>query len=205
MKMTPYLKGGGSVIDSPWGSNQSKACDNADANTVQDYLAQFGLTFEMLLNADAAHSGRAEPLEFCVKDLMVKSGNQLSLQKHQGREEFWVVKKGVLTVVADGQRLDVNEGQAIFIPKGSVHCMNNRTAEPIEVEELQVGICREEDNVRLVDSSVPRRPTYPITTENEFKSAIKFAELQEEICQKFGTDNHPHPSLLNLSAQKNAS
>lgn len=190
MKMTPYQRGGGSVIDSPWGSNQSLDCDDANADTVQNYLAKFGLTFGTLLNANASHGGRAEPVEFCVKDLVVRPGNQLSLQKHQGREEFWVVKKGLLTVVVDGQRIDVEEGNAIFIPKGAVHCMNNRTDADVEVEELQLGICREEDNVRLLDATRDQngnpkpRATYPIVTENEFKSAQIFAKLANEIAAK---------------------
>jgi mannose-6-phosphate isomerase-like protein (cupin superfamily) len=197
LKMTPYQRGGGSVINSPWGSNQSKDCNDANANTVKDYLNQFGLTFDQLLNADSSFHTRAEPVEFCVKDLVVKPGNQLSLQHHQGREEFWIVKSGLLTVIVDGQRLDVPAGQAIFIPKGSTHCINNRTDEPVAVEELQLGICREEDNVRLLDATRDAqgnpapRATYPITTELEHKSAILFAALATEIALQMGMKADP--------------
>lgn len=203
-KMTPYKKGGGSVIDSPWGTNQSLDCDDADDKTVEIYLAQFGLSFDTLLNKDASHGGRAEPVEFCVKDLVVWPGNQLSLQKHQGREEFWIVKKGLLTVVVDGQRIDVQEGQGIFIPKGSVHCMNNRTDEDVVVEELQLGMCREEDNVRLLDATRdaqgnPKpRATYPLTTENEYLSAQIFAKLANEIAMKRKLPVDPHFNALTL-------
>ena len=121
--MTPYIHGGGSVIQSPWGSNQSIECDEATAQTVENYLGRFDITFDDLINSDAIHSGRAQPIEFCVKDLTVNPGNQLSLQVHQGREEYWIVKSGLLTVIVDGQQIDVNENQAIFIPKGAIHCM----------------------------------------------------------------------------------
>jgi len=190
MQMTPYKRGGGSIIDSPWGSNQSLDCDEADSKTVQKYLAKFGLSFDQLMNANASHGGRAEPVEYCVKDLVVWPGNQLSLQKHQGREEFWIVKSGLLTVIVDSQRIDVAAGQGIFIPKGSVHCMNNCTDENVVVEELQLGICREEDNVRLLDATRDEhgnpkpRATYPITTKNEFVSAQIFAKVATEIAIK---------------------
>jgi len=202
MKMTPYIRGGGSIIQSPWGSNQSVECDEANENTVKNYLERFNITFDDLINSDAKHSGRAQPIEFCVKHLIVNPGNQLSLQVHQGREEFWIVKSGLLTVIVDCQRIDVNENQAIFIPKGAIHCMNNRTDKDVIVEELQLGICREEDNVRFLDSTRdtagnPKpRTTYPLTTDVQYQSAVLFAELATEIALKDGLSIDPQFSYF---------
>ena len=132
-------------------------------------------------------------------------GNQLSLQRHRGREEYWVVKEGLLTVIVDGQMIDVPAGQAIFIPQGAIHCMNNRTDANVHVEELQFGICREADNVRLVDATVDAqgnpapRPTYPLTTQTEFESAKLFAALAVEIAAKRGFT--PSAQLMTLSRQ----
>lgn len=197
LKMTPYIRGGGSFIESPWGSNHSKDFDDADANTVQNYLAQFGLTFDQLLNSQSEHHNRAEPIEFCIKDLILKPGHQISLQYHQGREEYWIVKSGILTVIVDSQRLDVHAGQAIFIPKGSAHGMNNRTNDPVIVEEMQLGICREEDNIRLLDATrdaegnPASRAIYPIKTELQYKSAILYSELANEIALQRGMKLNP--------------
>lgn len=191
MAMEPYQSGGGSVIPSPWGSNRSVDAGVAEADTVEKYLAGYGLQFSQLLNPNKSAS-TAEEVEYCIKDLVVNPGNQLSLQRHRGREEYWVVKEGLLTVICDGSRVEVKAGEAIFIPKGSVHCMNNNTDAPVHVEELQFGICREKDNVRLLDATrdeagAPKpRPTYPIKTENEYKSAVLFAQLASEIAQKNG-------------------
>lgn len=199
--MTPYQLNGGSIADSPWGSNRSVDAGKADDKTLSKYLARYHLGFSQLANA-AVRVERAEPVEFCIKELVVKPGHQLSLQKHQGREEFWVVKRGLLTVIVDGQRLDIAAGQGIFIPKGAVHCMNNRTDELIEVEELQLGICREEDNVRLLDSTRDEkghpapRPTYPITTEVQYQSAILFAELAMEIALQRGLPVDPRLAVF---------
>lgn len=186
LKMEPYQSGGGSIIPSPWGSNQSVDAGQATADTVKNYLAQYQISFKSLLNPTGTTSN-AEPVEFCIKDLVVKPGNQLSLQRHRGREEYWMVKSGVLTVIVDGHQVDVTAGQGIFIPKGSTHCMNNKTNDPVHVEELQFGICREADNVRLLDATRDNagnpkpRATYPIRNEIEFKSAQLFAKLANEI------------------------
>lgn len=193
--MEKYKPGGGDTIESPWGLNWSINAGDADAHTVKDYLARFNLSFDALLNpteGDPVSEGK----EFCVKGLIVEPGNQLSLQRHRGREEYWMVKEGLLTVIVDGHQVDVPAGQAIFIPKGSVHCMNNRTDAPVHVEELQFGICREADNVRLLDATrdketgAPKpRATYPITSENEFISAQLFAQLAIEIGRRNGLSN----------------
>lgn len=196
LKMEPYKSGGGSVIPSSWGSNQSVDAGRGDVQTVFKYLEKYNLNFAGLINPTGSIS-TAEPIEFCVKDLVVNAGNQLSLQRHRGREEYWIVKSGILTVIVDGHELDVNTGEAIFIPKGSTHCMNNKTNAPVHVEELQFGICREADNVRLLDATrdefgAPKpRPTYPIRNEVEFKSAQLFAKLANEIAHLRGWTADP--------------
>ncbi len=191
LKMAPYQSGGGSVIESPWGSNRSIDAGAGTSDTIPNYLKSHGMNFAGLLNPLGVRSS-AEPLEFCIKDLVVNPGNQLSLQRHRGREEYWIVKSGLLTVIVDGHQIDVTEGQGIFIPLGSTHCMNNKTDKPVHVEELQFGICREADNVRLLDATRddagnPKpRPTYPIRNEVEFRSAQLFARLAADIARTRG-------------------
>lgn len=205
LKMTPYQSGGGSIIPSPWGSNQSIDAGVGDTQTVLKYLEKYNLNFVGLINPTGSPS-TAEPVEFCIKDLVVNAGNQLSLQRHRGREEYWIVKAGILTVIVDGHQLDVNAGEAIFIPKGSTHCMNNKTNAQVHVEELQFGICREADNVRLLDATrdefgAPKpRPTYPIRNEVEFKSAQLFAKLANEIALIRGWTADPQFKLF-MTAQ----
>ena len=202
LNMTSYQLGGGSIILSPWGSNQSLDAGKADAQTLLKYLEKNNLNYADFLNPTNSLS-MADPLEFCVKDLVINSGNQLSLQRHRGREEYWIVKSGILTVIVDGYQIDLNAGEAIFIPRGSTHCMNNKTYNPVSVEELQLGICREADNVRLLDSTrdefgYPKpRPTYPIRNEVEFRSAQLFAKLANDIASIRGWEIDPKFSIIN--------
>lgn len=150
---------GGDIIESPWGSNQ------------------------------VLESKKENGVEICIKKITVKPGYMLSLQRHRGREELWAVEQGVLTVISNGERHDVPAGQSITLPKGAVHCMINSSDSPVTVIETQKGICREKDNIRLLDFN--NRPTYPLTTENEYKSAILYAEIQAEHAARYGFDNRP--------------
>jgi len=60
------------------------------------------------------------------KDITVKSGFMLSLQRHRGRKERWEVIEGTLTVISDGAIYTVKTGESINLSKGNVHCMINR-------------------------------------------------------------------------------
>jgi len=154
----------GQRVESPWGSN---------------------------LVIDARHENGQD---ICIKEITVKPGFMLSLQRHRGRAELWEVLGGVLTVIMDGKRYDVHAGESISLPKGSVHCMINSSDAPVTVKETQTGICREKDNIRLVDFN--NRPTYPLTTDIEFQSAKLYAAIQAEHAKRFGFDHIPHPALL---------
>ena len=133
-------------------------------------------------------------IDTVIKEITVKSGFMLSLQRHRGREEFWEVESGTLTVILDGKLLTVNDGKSLLLPKGSVHCMINMHDEPVTVRETQTGICREADNVRLIDFN--NRQTYPLKTKNEAQSAILYSTIHSEILEKFDCESKPNMVLL---------
>lgn len=145
-----------------------------------------------VISADIAKN-MADEADVVKKEITVKPGFMLSLQRHRGRQELWEVKSGTLTVISDGKRIEVKAGESISLPKGNVHCMNNVHDEPVTVVETQTGICREADNVRLVDFN--GRETIPLKTETEARSAILYAEMHAEIEQKFGCDVAPAVEL----------
>ena len=120
-----------------------------------------------------------EGVDVCLKELVVNPSQMLSLQRHRGRAEKWEVRSGTLTVILDGVRHDIETGKYIDIPQGAVHCMINVADSPVTVIETQTGVNREKDNIRLVDFS--RRPTYPLTTENEVKSAQLYCQIMKDI------------------------
>lgn len=164
-------------VDSPWG-------DNAVVNV--------------------GHEGG---IDICIKDITVKPGFMLSLQKHRGRKERWEVSEGTLSLIMDGNIYDVSpngvyldvdgdmeiisDNNYIDLPKGSVHCMINRSFKPVKVRETQSGITREADNIRL-GGDFTGRPTYPLTNEMEFKSAILYAKIHAGLLR---THKHVYEAM----------
>jgi mannose-1-phosphate guanylyltransferase/mannose-6-phosphate isomerase len=74
-----------------------------------------------------------------VRRLMVRPGGVLSLQRHQHRSEHWTVVTGEATVRVDEQEQQLGPGQTLQIPAGSLHRLENRSAENVQVIEVQTG------------------------------------------------------------------
>lgn len=88
----------------------------------------------------------------CVKHIVVRSGNALSLQMHDKRSEIWTVLEGELTAIVNEQVHTLKKGESLNIPQGAIHCMANLTGSNVTVHEIQSGICEEADNIRLMDA-----------------------------------------------------
>lgn len=94
---------------------------------------------------------------FLVKQIRIKPGGRLSLQTHAHRAEHWVVIEGEVRVTLGpaADRLEVVElsaHQSIDIPLGWVHRLENVTASPAAVVEVQSGdLLSEDDIVRMDD------------------------------------------------------
>jgi len=92
-----------------------------------------------------------------VKRITVLPNEVLSLQSHQRREEHWTVVKGVATVHLDGVIKDYGYSEHVFIPKGSKHRLENRSAETIEIVEVQLGDYFGEDDIVRYEDKYARK------------------------------------------------
>jgi mannose-1-phosphate guanylyltransferase/mannose-6-phosphate isomerase len=89
---------------------------------------------------------------FLVKTLSVKPGAKLSLQSHRRRAEHWVIVRGTARVTCGGDISLLKVDESAYIPVGAVHRLENPTAEPLELIEVQSGpYIGEDDIVRLED------------------------------------------------------
>ena len=89
---------------------------------------------------------------FKVKRIEVKPGMRLSYQKHARRAEHWYVVTGQARVTLDGREIDLTAGEAIDIPLGAAHRVQNPSEEPLVFVEVQRGdYFGEDDIVRLED------------------------------------------------------
>ena len=89
---------------------------------------------------------------FKVKRIEVLPGKRLSYQKHTQRAEHWFVVEGTARVTLDDRDITVEKGEAIDIPIGSAHRVENPGDELLVFIEVQRGsYLGEDDIIRLQD------------------------------------------------------
>ena len=88
---------------------------------------------------------------YVVKRLVVLPGQKLSLQRHQGREEHWVVVAGSANIVLDDIERTIPENGSAFIPAHTWHRLENPGREPLVVIEVEYGSDLREDDVERRD------------------------------------------------------
>jgi mannose-1-phosphate guanylyltransferase / mannose-6-phosphate isomerase len=93
---------------------------------------------------------------FQVKELAVKPGAQLSLQKHAHRAEHWIVVEGRAAIRRGDDDMLLNENESTYIPIGAVHRLANPGQIPLRVIEVQSGSYLGEDDIVRLDDSYGR-------------------------------------------------
>lgn len=90
---------------------------------------------------------------FKIKRIMVRPGEQLSLQMHYHRSEHWVVVRGTAKVTIGGTEIFVHENESAYVPKSTLHRLENPGRVPLEIIEVQNGeYVGEDDIVRVKDA-----------------------------------------------------
>src|SRR5690625_7822648 len=109
----------------------------------------------MFLEADNRPWGRWEEYlnepGYRVKRIVVNPGQRLSLQKHEHRKEHWVIVRGSGQFTLDEDIRTVQAGDVVFGPQGGVHGSENDGADYLGIIKTQMGLCLEEDVIRLED------------------------------------------------------
>jgi len=99
------------------------------------------------------YEGLIQGSRFQVKQISVRPGSKLSLQKHFHRAEHWVVVNGTAIVERDGERIMLRENESVYLPLGCVHRLENPGKIPLTLIEVQVGsYLGEDDIVRIEDT-----------------------------------------------------
>jgi mannose-6-phosphate isomerase-like protein (cupin superfamily) len=86
-----------------------------------------------------------------VKIITVNPGERLSLQYHNGRDEFWVVLDAGLEITVGERVWRAAPDEEIFIPRGTAHRVRNTGDKPARFFEIWIGDSAESDIVRLSD------------------------------------------------------
>ena len=98
-----------------------------------------------------------------VKVLQIREGEELSLQSHQLREEFWYVICGKVkvTVGKDVKSLKneiLTEGEFIQIPPKNLHRAKGITRPYSKILEISTGKFKENDEIRYEDKYKRKSP-----------------------------------------------
>ncbi len=93
---------------------------------------------------------------FKVKRVTVNSGQRLSYQRHAKRSEYWTLAKGQAQVTLDGESAEKNRGDAIFIPAGTKHRIENTGKEALIFIEVQLGDYFGEDDIERFEDDYGR-------------------------------------------------
>lgn len=91
-----------------------------------------------------------------IKNIMVEPKKKLSLQLHYHRSEHWIVVKGMATVQIDDQVFFLRQGESTFIRGGLKHRLSNEGKLPLEIIEVQIGECVDEDDIIRFDDEYGR-------------------------------------------------
>jgi len=86
-----------------------------------------------------------------VKIITVSPGQKLSVQRHQHRDELWIIlDKNLLATISGGSVTSV-PGREIWIPRGEIHTIENCGNLPGRFLEVAFGEFDEQDIERLED------------------------------------------------------
>jgi mannose-1-phosphate guanylyltransferase/mannose-6-phosphate isomerase len=86
-----------------------------------------------------------------IKRIVVNPGARLSLQMHYHRSEHWVVVRGAAKVTIGEEEIYIHENESAYVPKSSLHRLENPGKVPLEMIEVQNGEYVGEDDIVRVD------------------------------------------------------
>jgi mannose-1-phosphate guanylyltransferase / mannose-6-phosphate isomerase len=84
---------------------------------------------------------------FQVKEIAVKPGAKLSLQRHKFRAEHWVCVKGRGIVTRSDERIEFGVNGHVDIPLGAIHRLENPGSEMLHIIETRIGSYTGEDDI----------------------------------------------------------
>lgn len=114
----------------------------------------------MMLNTSFRPWGYYTILEksrgFQVKKICVYPQKRTSLQYHKRRDEHWTIVRGLARIVKGEETLSLNVNEPLFIPKETIHRIENPGTELLELIEVQYGDYLEEDDIVRIEDDFGR-------------------------------------------------
>tara|TARA_B100000029_G_scaffold86200_2_gene76502 strand:- start:13222 stop:14427 length:1206 start_codon:yes stop_codon:yes gene_type:complete len=90
--------------------------------------------------------------DFLLKELVINPKSSISLQKHYYRSERWTVISGKPKITLGKSKFYKNPNEKIYVPRGTVHRIENFFNKAVVIAEVQMGsVLKESDIVRYKD------------------------------------------------------
>jgi len=86
-----------------------------------------------------------------VKIITVNPREKLSVQRHKNRDELWIALDGGLITHLNGEQRVLHKGAECYIPRNSIHSIENELRQPARFLEIAFGHFDEDDIERLED------------------------------------------------------
>ena len=96
-----------------------------------------------------------------IKRIVVYPGVKLSLQMHYHRSEHWIVAQGTAKITNGDQVIILKENESAFVPKATLHRLENPGRIPLHIIEVQMGKYLEEDDIVRFDDDFGRDKEAP--------------------------------------------
>jgi mannose-6-phosphate isomerase len=98
----------------------------------------------------------ADERDHKVKRIVVYPGKRLSLQRHQRRAEHWYMIAGQAVVTRNQEKIPLESGQAVDIPRGASHRIENPGSQDLVFIEVQTGDYFGEDDIERFEDDYGR-------------------------------------------------
>lgn len=93
---------------------------------------------------------------YIVKRLIVTPGGTLSLQRHQFRDEHWVIVGGSVFITINDDVSEYHYNDSVFMPRGTIHRAENRSGKDAVIIEVQTGDALREDDIERLEDQYGR-------------------------------------------------
>lgn len=91
-----------------------------------------------------------------IKRIVVNPNGRLSLQMHYHRSEHWVVVEGTAKVKIGDKEISLHENESAYVPKTTLHRLENQGKVPLEIIEVQNGEYVGEDDIERYEDDYGR-------------------------------------------------
>jgi mannose-6-phosphate isomerase len=129
-----------------------------------DVLPMYLGAYELILRENTREDQRpwgfyrvlSDQSDHKVKQITVWPGKRLSLQSHQRRAEHWIIVSGKARVTVNNRLSDLNAQDAVDIPCGAAHRIQNIGDAPLVFIEVQQGEYFGEDDITRLEDDFGR-------------------------------------------------